>query len=82
MRRFPRHCCQRCGEQVGYIGRLMMALRLPVHDCPPWFERYVSGRVPEEWVRNSILAPKISVDAITADQIRADKLDPPAREEP
>ncbi len=30
----PSYCCQRCGESIGWLGRLWQALRLPIHQCP------------------------------------------------
>ena len=33
MKLFPSHCCQRCGENIGYIGRLFMMLMPKWHVC-------------------------------------------------
>lgn len=27
---YPSYCCQKCGEQIGWLGRVM-----PFHDCAP-----------------------------------------------
>lgn len=31
--RYPKHCCQACGEEVGYIGRLLEFLFGTMHTC-------------------------------------------------
>ena len=44
-RQIPSWCCQRCGEQIGYLGRFIWFVFLPVlwmvksiyHDCPGLF---------------------------------------------
>jgi hypothetical protein len=29
----PSYCCQKCGENIGYIGRFFQFLRIPLHRC-------------------------------------------------
>jgi hypothetical protein len=29
----PSYCCQKCGEQIGYIGRFFQFIRIPLHRC-------------------------------------------------
>ena len=44
-RQFPSWCCQRCGDQIGYLGRFVEFLYSPLlwivkgafHDCPALF---------------------------------------------
>lgn len=31
--RFPSYCCQRCGEQIGWVGRAFQAVGLRLHTC-------------------------------------------------
>ena len=31
--RFPSYCCQRCGDQIGWLGRAFQAVGLPLHTC-------------------------------------------------
>lgn len=35
----PSHCCQRCGDPIGWLGRFWQGLRVPLHSCPPAPER-------------------------------------------
>ena len=30
---YPSWCCQKCGEQIGYIGRFFQFLRVPFYQC-------------------------------------------------
>ena len=30
---YPFYCCQKCGEQIGWIGRFFQFLRVPLHRC-------------------------------------------------
>jgi hypothetical protein len=30
---FASYCCQKCGEQIGYIGRFFQFIRVPLHRC-------------------------------------------------
>jgi hypothetical protein len=34
-RLFPAHCCQQCGEPVGYIGRAVESIFGSMHKCLP-----------------------------------------------
>lgn len=44
-RQYPSWCCQRCGNQIGYIGRFLEFMATPIlwmaksifHDCPVLF---------------------------------------------
>lgn len=31
--KYPSYCCQRCGSQIGWLGRFMEAIFGQVHDC-------------------------------------------------
>ena len=31
----PSYCCQRCGEQIGWVGRLLSLIIPGWHRCPP-----------------------------------------------
>jgi hypothetical protein len=52
--RYPKWCCQRCGEQIGYIGRfveltaypLLMICKSVFHNCDGLFSR-TAKKVPE-----------------------------------
>jgi hypothetical protein len=33
MNNYPPYCCQKCGEQIGYIGRFFQFLRISSHRC-------------------------------------------------
>jgi len=32
---YPSSCCQKCGDQIGWLGRFFQALGLPLHKCQP-----------------------------------------------
>ena len=64
------HQCPECGELVGWVGRAMMALGLPVHTCPPAWAPDSSGRVR---MFDEALQKKITAGTITADKIVAGK---------
>lgn len=34
-RRYPNWCCQKCGVEIGYVGRVFMALGIVLHNCKP-----------------------------------------------
>lgn len=44
-KQFPSWCCQRCGDQIGYLGRLVEIIYVPFfwiaksafHNCPELF---------------------------------------------
>ena len=36
--RYPFEYCQKCGEQIGWIGRLFQFLRIPLHRCKKPYE--------------------------------------------
>lgn len=31
--RFPSYCCQRCGDQIGWVGRVFQAIGVPLYAC-------------------------------------------------
>jgi len=33
MTNYPPYCCQKCGEQIGWIGRFFQFIRVPLHRC-------------------------------------------------
>jgi hypothetical protein len=32
-RKHPSWCCQKCGAQIGWLGRFFQLLRVPLHTC-------------------------------------------------
>lgn len=53
--RFPSYCCQRCGEQIGWIGRAFQAVGLRLHTCR--FQRAdEADRATAEAVRSKVEA--------------------------
>ena len=33
IKNYKSNCCQKCGENIGYIGRFFQFLRIPLHRC-------------------------------------------------
>ena len=51
----PSYCCQKCGEQIGWIGRFFQFIRVPLHRCEETKKPYkVKVRIDNfgasEWV--------------------------------
>jgi len=32
-RKYPSYCCQKCGEQIGWLGRFLHYMKLTIHKC-------------------------------------------------
>lgn len=46
----PSWCCQRCGENIGWLGRGMEWLLWRMHDCTFW----TPPETPENWLAQQI----------------------------
>lgn len=69
MQAHPAYCCQTCGAEIGYLGRAIQWLGLPIHRCnmtvDQWAEkasREMGGALsPDEirsvWRRHPDFAP-------------------------
>lgn len=57
MTNYPPYCCQKCGDQIGYIGRFFQFIRVPLHRCEETKKPYkVKVRIDNfgasEWVNS------------------------------
>jgi len=48
----PTHCCQKCGERIGWAGRFFQFLRIPLHRCrrPYKAKVRIDNSGASEWV--------------------------------
>ena len=57
MTNYSSYCCQKCGDQIGYIGRFFQFLRISSHQCEEIKKPYkVKVRIDNfgasEWVNS------------------------------
>ena len=51
----PSYCCQKCGEQIGWIGRFFQSIRVPLHRCKKPYEPKIriDSSGASEWVNSA-----------------------------